>query len=185
MTVCEEGMLLPCSEIGTRRYTLYGSDISSWDLSVTSRNSGLLLRAQRRRVFQEAGSERPASVSFPLNSAQACKACIPIYNSKSTKLGKFVNSGCMRSGHNVISHWESTITSLSCFFINILCKYSQSQQTCECNYANLKNGSILFAAEILLSCMLPWDAKHSLSWVIPDQTCILSTADLLSSETSV
>ena len=52
---------------------MYGSEMSSWARSITSLNSGLLLRAQRSRVFQDAGLSCPPSVSFPLNSAHACK----------------------------------------------------------------------------------------------------------------
>lgn len=48
--------------------------MSSWARSATSWNSVLLLRAQRRRVFQDAGLSPPPSFSLPLKSAQACTA---------------------------------------------------------------------------------------------------------------
>lgn len=67
---------------------MYGSEMSSWARSITSLNSGLLLRAQRRRVFQAAGLSCSPSDSFPLNSAHA-------YRERKTKhiLLSFIKDG--------------------------------------------------------------------------------------------
>ncbi|TNN36368.1 hypothetical protein EYF80_053468 [Liparis tanakae] len=48
-----------------------GSDRSGCARSASSRNSGLLLSAQRSRVFHAAGLPRPPPVGLPLNSAHA------------------------------------------------------------------------------------------------------------------
>lgn len=110
-----------CSSSGTILYTLYGSEMSSCERSVTSSKSGLLLRAHRSLVFHVAGSALSPSLNFPLNTAQAWRTSYIIYSyqfmvlfssaCKSVAKMKFWNSNWLQI------HVEDTdIHSTMCFY---------------------------------------------------------------------
>lgn len=47
------------------------------------------------------------------------------------------------------------------------------------NDTNLKNGCVYFLVVILFSCVFPWNSEHSAAFILPQESRILRTLDLL------